>query len=413
MARQVLDALPEPAEQLHRLVVGVEADLAQVALERILRVDPLEMVHDLGQPIDLHRLERQRLPHFPRRAAAAISDHVGGHGDARRGAAVRAVLLVHVLDDLLAPISARQIQIDVRPFTALFRQEALEQQIHPDRIDGCDAEAVAHRAVGRRSPPLHQDVVLAAVIDDVPDDQEVAGEIELVDEIELAFDLPARPIVVGPIALPCARLRQLAQERRHRLARRHRVFGEAVAEIRHRVAEAGGQLAGGVDRVRRVGEQARHRIRRLEIALGVARQPASRMRQRGLVADAGEDVVQRTIGRFGEAHPVGGNHRHVKRGGQLLQDLVVPLLLAQEMPLQLDVHLRRAEDADDAVDEAADAVTAAVDRGAAGERDQAAHAPIEILEGQRPFALRRTHLHRRHEPAQVAVAVARFDEDGQ
>ena len=223
----------------------------------------------------------------------------------------------------------------------------------------------------------------------------------------------ARAIVVGPIALPRARLRQLAQERPHRLARRHRVFGEAVAEIRHRVAEAVGELAGGGERVRQIGEQPRHRIRRLEIPLGVARQPAARMRQRGLVPDAGEHVVERPIDGLGEAHAVTGDHRHVKRGGQLLQDLVVPLLLAQQMPLQLHVHLRRAEDADDAIDEAADAETAAVDRGAAGERDQAAHAPIEILEGQRPLPFGRAHLHGRDEAAQVAVAVARLDEDGE
>ena len=84
----------------------------------------------------------------------------------------------------------------------------------------------------------------------------------------------------------------------------------------------------------------------------------------------------------------------MKRRGQLAQDLVVPLLLAQEMPLQLDVHLRRAEDADDAIDEAADAESRAVDRGAAGERDQAADVAVEIVERERAFTFRRTQLHR-------------------
>ena len=171
-------------------VVHVDADLAQVALERVLRIDPLEVVHHLRQPIDLRRLERQRLAHFARGAAAAIGDHVGGHGDPRPGAAVGAVLLVHVLDHPLAAIAARQIEIDVRPLAALLREEPLEQQIHADRIDRGDPEAVADGAVGGRAAPLHEDVVLPAVIDDVPDDQEVAGEIELLDQIELALDLP-------------------------------------------------------------------------------------------------------------------------------------------------------------------------------------------------------------------------------
>ena len=154
-------------------------------------------------------IEAERLAHFARRAAAAIGDDVGGH---RR--AEPAVFLVDVLDHLLAAIAARQIEIDVGPLAALFRQEALEQQIHPDRIDRGDPEAVADGAVGRRAAPLHEDVVLPAEIDDVPDDQEVAGELELLDEIELARDLRARAVVIRPVALARADVGDLAQERR-------------------------------------------------------------------------------------------------------------------------------------------------------------------------------------------------------
>ena len=102
-------------------------------------------------------VERQRLAHLARGAAAAIGDDVGGH---RR--AEPAVFLVDVLDDALAAVAARQVEIDVGPLAALLRQEALEQQIHRDRIDGRDPEAVADGAVGRRPAPLHEDVLLPA-----------------------------------------------------------------------------------------------------------------------------------------------------------------------------------------------------------------------------------------------------------
>ena len=82
-----------------------------------------------------------------------------------------------MLNHALAAIAARQIQIDVRPLAALFRQKSLEQQVHLDRIDGRDAEAVAHGAVGRAAAALHEHIVLPAEIHDVPDDQEVAGEV--------------------------------------------------------------------------------------------------------------------------------------------------------------------------------------------------------------------------------------------
>ena len=92
------------------------------------------------------------LPTSRAASASAVGDDVGGH---RR--AVLAVALVDVLDDALALIAARQVDVDVRPFAALFGEKALEEQVHPDRIDGGDAERVADRAVGRRAAPLAED----------------------------------------------------------------------------------------------------------------------------------------------------------------------------------------------------------------------------------------------------------------
>ena len=57
---------------------------------------------------------------------------------------------------------------------------------------------------------------VAAVLDDVPDDQEIAGEVEPADELELVLDLLAR--AHGQRALAVARrapaLGQLAQDAR-------------------------------------------------------------------------------------------------------------------------------------------------------------------------------------------------------
>ena len=153
-------------------------------------------------------------------------------------AAQAAVFFVDVLDHALAAIAARQIQIDVGPFAALLRQEPLEQQIHGHRIDRRNPEAVADGAVGGAPAALHEDVVLPAEIDDVPDDQEIAGEVQLLDEIELARNLRARPVVIRAVPLARADLDHLPQERRLRLAWRHRIVGKPVAEIGHRVLQA-------------------------------------------------------------------------------------------------------------------------------------------------------------------------------
>jgi hypothetical protein len=71
------------------------------------------MVHHLGESIDGIVFEGERFADFTGGAAAAIGDHVGGHRCAKP-----AVFLVDVLDDALAAIATRKIEIDVGPFAA-------------------------------------------------------------------------------------------------------------------------------------------------------------------------------------------------------------------------------------------------------------------------------------------------------
>ena len=313
-----------------------------------------------------------------------------------------------MLDHPLAPVAARQVEIDVGPFAALFRQEALEQEIHPDRVDRRDAEAVAHGAVGRGPAPLHEDVLLAAVVHDVPDDQEVAGEIELLDEIELAGDLRAGAIVKRPVPVTRAELGDPPEKRGLRFARRHRVVGEPVAEIGHRVLQPIGELARARHRVGVVVEERRHVARRLQVAFGIRRQPRAGLHQVGVVVDAGEHVEQRARRGGREPDAVGDDGRHAERVGHLREELVGRFLVAPIVPLQLDVRPVAAEDADDAIDEPA----VEVERGAAGQRDEPRGRAVELVERERPFSLGRPHFHARNQAAEVAIALGGFTEDG-
>ena len=255
--------------------------------------------------------------------------------------------------------------------------------------------------------------MLPAEIDDVPDDQEVAGELQLLDQIELARDLRARLVVIRPVALARADVGDAAQKRHLRLAGRHRVVGEAIAQVRHRVLQAVGELARPRDGVWLIVEQRRDVGRRLEIALRVRREPPAGRREIGVMVDAGEDVEQRPLGVGGEAHAVGGDRRHAERAGEARERVVVARLVAAQMALQLHVHVAAAEDADQAIEQPADAVAAAVERRAAGERDQTRRAAVELVERQRAFAFRRAQLHARHEAAEIAVPVRTFAQDGE
>ena len=126
-----------------------------------------------------------------------------------------------------------------------------------------------------------------------------------------------------------------------------------------------------------------------------------------MLADAGEHVVQRPLGLAGEAHAVGGDDRHPERLGQRDQHLVVPGLVALQVALHLDVDLLAAEDADQPVEQPADAVPIAAQQRPAGQRDQPADVAVEILERERALPFRRAQLHRGDQPAEVAVALLR------
>src|SRR6202044_890372 len=104
------------------------------------------------------------LADFAHCTAHPIGDYVRGH----RGAAF-AVALIDVLDDLLALVAARQIDIDVGPFTALFGKETLEQQFHSHRIDRSDSQRITNCRIRRRSTTLSHDPMFPAELHDVPD----------------------------------------------------------------------------------------------------------------------------------------------------------------------------------------------------------------------------------------------------
>ena len=126
----------------------------------------------------------ERLANFARRAASAIADDVRGHGRA-----VFAIAAINFLDDALAPVAARQIDIDVGPALAAFAQEAFEEKFDFDRVARGDAEAITDRAIRGAAPALGHNIVLAAELHEVRDNEEVAAEPELLDEREFVFEL--------------------------------------------------------------------------------------------------------------------------------------------------------------------------------------------------------------------------------
>src|SRR5450631_130299 len=167
-------------------MVEVESGIAEAAVERVVFIVKFPGGNGGGNLVERFRIEAQRFAHFARGHAVAIGDDVGGHG----GAAL-AISLVNILDDFFALVAAGQIKINVGPLAALFGKEPLEEQFHAHGINCRDAERVADGTVGGGTASLDQNILFAAVADQVPDDEEVSGEFEFFDERQFFFDLAA------------------------------------------------------------------------------------------------------------------------------------------------------------------------------------------------------------------------------
>ena len=105
--------------------------------------------------------------------------------------------------------------------------------------------------------------MLAAKLNDVPDDQEIAGQVELFDECELSLNLAVSAAAEiggegsGIVSIARAFLGTFTEKRIHGLAGRDGIPGKLIAEIGERELEALGELAGVGDRLGKIGKETR------------------------------------------------------------------------------------------------------------------------------------------------------------
>src|SRR5437870_4233008 len=101
---------------------------------------------------------------------------------------VLAVLLAHVLDHLAAPVHA-EVDVDVGHGNALGVEKALEEEVVRERVDVGDPHRIGDERAGRGAAArANRDAVVLRVFDEVPDDEEVAGEAHVLDDLDLALE---------------------------------------------------------------------------------------------------------------------------------------------------------------------------------------------------------------------------------
>lgn len=93
------------------------------------------------------------------------------------------------LDDLFAPVML-EIDVDVRRFVPVHRNEAVEEQCAFLRVDFRYLEAIADDRIRRRAAPLAQNLeFIAGVLDNLVNRKEVGGIVFISDELQFIIDL--------------------------------------------------------------------------------------------------------------------------------------------------------------------------------------------------------------------------------
>ncbi len=289
--------------------------------------------------------EAECLADVAHRRARPVGDDVG---HLRRVAPP--VALVHVLDHLFASLRL-DIHVDVGGPVTRGGQEALEEQPEIDRVDVGDAEGVADGRVGRRAAPLAVDVEPLAHLRDVPHHEEVAGEPEPADHVELVLDLlPRAPHPLG-LRRPVARSSALGHELAQVALLVHALGdGEVGQPWRHEAQVEGAgapQLGGALDDAGPAGEATGLLDRAPQAGRRGRRQPTLELGQGAARPHGGERGGEPESVRRGVVHVVGGHGVDVPLDGEMRQRVVAHRVERVPVVPQLERHVGAPERIDE------------------------------------------------------------------
>ena len=268
---------------------------------------------------------------FAHGATSAEGDDIGGHGCAFWG-----VASVEFLDDGFAACAAGEIEVDIWPAGATFGEESFEEEFTGDGVAGGDTEGVTDGGVRGGAASLDEDIIGGAEVDDVPDDEEVAGEAEATDEFEFVVELGADFSAEVGVSGASAGEGDGAEEGFHGFAGGHGVFGEGVAEVREGEGEGVGEVYGVGDGFGAVGEEALHLGWWAEVAFGVWGEGASGVIEVGMEADAGEEIEDFAMVACGAGDAAGGEEGEFLGVGEVDAEGVEVVFSALEVALDLD-----------------------------------------------------------------------------
>ena len=242
-----------------------------------------------------------------------------------------AVLVLDIVDHAVA-VALTKINVKVGHGHPLGVQKSLEQQVVLQRVQIGDAQRVSHQRAGTRAPArAYRAAVVFGPVDEVTDDQEVAGESHVQDHIDL--EVQARHVLgafffaqllvgvqvqqasIEPLVRGMAKVS--VDRQAHAIDFRRRVVGQhGFAQLQLQVAALGDLNRVGQGR-RNIGEQLAHLRLRLEILLARELAHAPGIAQNFAFRDAHARFVSLVIVAGQKLHRVCGHHRQFQSRSQL------------------------------------------------------------------------------------------------
>ncbi len=318
--------------------------------QRLLQGDRIGRIvrHHLGNPVDLAIGHLQHPPDVAQhRAGLQLSE-----GDDLRHL-VMAVLVLHVADDLVAPVLA-EVDVEVGHGHAFGVQEPLEQQAIAQGIQIRDGQNVGDQRPGTGPAPRpHRDALALGPLDEVGNDQEIAGEIHVDDDAEFQV----QPFPVDLLVNLDPLLRHGRKARIQASVCHGAQFVRLTATLRRgetgqdRIAPGGHEAATArdhqrvADRLRHISEQRLHLVSALE---PVFRRQAATFRLADISAlrHTDQGIMGVVHAPFEEEAVVGGDQRHILRHRHVDHHLLDLILRRQAMTLQFDIGAARKQSGD-------------------------------------------------------------------
>ena len=287
ITRQALYALRKINQLLDLWARIVRLTEVLAAVQRLLQRNAQLTRNQLGDFVDL------TIAHAKRLADVA---HCRARLQCTEGNNLRHTLLsvtaYYIIQHLIALYIA-EVGINIR-HTYTFRiQEAFEQQMITQRFNIRYTQQIGHdTACGTATTRPNRNIMAAAIIDKIPDNEEVAGVAHRIDDVQLKVQTLADLLIHNLIALRQSLLAQVTQIAHSVKALRHRELRQQqMAELHLHVA-AVSNFIGIAQSLRTIAEQRLHLIIAFQIIAVVVKAHTVRLINRAGRLNAQQNILR-------------------------------------------------------------------------------------------------------------------------